>query len=147
MNTPRTHSGNDGDSINVATLLTSGAYPVESHDTLNLTFALIAAKNIYDLKQQATALRSNFMTHIDIEKMQNTVNVFPNPANDLLTINNPKNERIELNLYNLAGNKLKQVILTNNENTISTRNFASGIYILQVKTNQKTQLIKFIINH
>jgi subtilisin family serine protease len=147
MNTPRAHAGNDGDSINVATLLTSGAYLVESHDTLNLTFALIAAKNIYDLKQQATALRGKFMTHIDTEKMQNTVNVFPNPANDLLTISNPKNERIELNLYNLAGNKLKQVILTNNENTISTRNFASGIYILQVKTNQKTQLIKFIINH
>ena len=78
--------------------------------------------NVIDESQIAT---------LDVEKMEiiSGIKIFPNPTKEYITIStNNFNEKINTEVYDLIGNKLQ----TTNKNTINFRDYAIGIYILNV---------------
>ena len=78
------------------------------------------------------------------------LNIYPNPAKDLLNIDftNTTDQNLELQIVDQFG----RVILTNNDNNlgvmhqeISLANFLSGVYYLRLNSNSSTRIEKIII--
>lgn len=75
----------------------------------------------------------------------NKMMVYPNPVKDILTINT--NSLIEHNswtIYNINGQLIKSGNSISNVFSINTSEIISGVYIVQVKADNKTQVIRFI---
>ncbi|MFM2230406.1 MAG: hypothetical protein RL607_1664 [Bacteroidota bacterium] len=70
--------------------------------------------------------------------------IYPNPVNDLLTIQNPNQYEIQsVAIYNTNGALVKQVNNASIE-SIPVNDLSSGLYLIQVKTTTGTTAMKFI---
>lgn len=70
-----------------------------------------------------------------------TIKTFPNPTKENINISiNNYNGDIQTEVFDLIGNKLQ----TNNETTISLRDYSKGIYILKVAYSDRVQEVKVI---
>ena len=87
----------------------------------------------------------NVNSHALLSNLKN----FPNPFNPITTISfnmpeNSQHEQIELQIFNVKGQKIDQLEITNcksgmNEITWNAENFASGVYFYKLKIgNQKS---------
>lgn len=77
------------------------------------------------------------------EISKQAVKIYPNPVKDVLKIQLADNENIsEINIFNLAGQKLKSV---SKAKEINTENLSKGNYLLEIKTeNNQTFHSKFV---
>ena len=76
------------------------------------------------------------------------VKVFPNPANDQLTITQPGLPlQLDLVLYDLQGRKLMQGQLKSSKATFSISHLPSGMYMLQLFNDKYRKTSKVIIQH
>ena len=62
------------------------------------------------------------------ELSNNTINIYPNPANNHIIINLEHETLFRVSIYNLQGIKLKEVF---NKNEISLENLVSGLYYVE----------------
>jgi hypothetical protein len=69
------------------------------------------------------------------------LNIYPNPATNFITVELTlynENEPIQLDVYNLLGNKIQSHLLDKKEGlTISTEHLPNGIYFLVLRTDKK----------
>ena len=76
-----------------------------------------------------------------IENGSNRVFIYPNPTNENITISvNNFNGNIKIEVYDSIGNRLQ----ISNENTISLRDYAKGIYLLRVTYGDRVEVVKAI---
>ncbi len=77
---------------------------------------------------------------VDETSLTSEINVYPNPANDYLTIESPDNSKLHYNLYDLSG----KLVLTGtlNGNKLNISNLSPGIYILDINRTNKFKIIK-----
>lgn len=74
---------------------------------------------------------------------KNHFKIYPNPANDVLNIQNKENIQIEkIKIVNLLGETV--LTETSNFNTINIEKLATGMYILEVITYEKISNYEFI---
>ena len=66
-----------------------------------------------------------------LESTQTEISVFPNPAQSQFTVTNTENAA--LTLYNILGQKVKQVVGEGETTIISTEDLQQGIYILKIE--------------
>ncbi|WP_452226631.1 T9SS type A sorting domain-containing protein [Lacinutrix cladophorae] len=77
----------------------------------------------------------------NISSLENTIHVYPNPADTVITISNINNTSISsIELFNMLG---KKVLKTKSE-TIDVSSFQIGIYLLKIET-EKGQVTKRIV--
>jgi len=70
--------------------------------------------------------------------------LFPNPAKESITISDlPSGSLVEI--YNITGKKVYHSVIHNERTTISTANFKSGIYFIQVTSNSVVSNRKFVV--
>jgi len=73
---------------------------------------------------------------------QNDISIFPNPANEIINVGFSKtlNEEISVRIFNLQGQLLQEKIVANSQELIQlhTKNFADGIYFVQVRTESQS---------
>ena len=93
-------------------------------------------------------IRPVFSTAMDAELgitenriSHNKFNIYPNPTNDIITIETITGEYKGVEIYNLQG----ILILESQESTIDLSNYPSGIYLLKTKnsTNPTYKVIKY----
>ncbi|SDW28026.1 Por secretion system C-terminal sorting domain-containing protein [Lutibacter oricola] len=72
------------------------------------------------------------------------VNIYPNPANNILNINCPEGSKIEV--YNLLGTKLKLVENASKEYNMNILDLATGLYIVKVESEGKFYSKRIHIN-
>ena len=74
-------------------------------------------------------------------------NFYPNPANDLVTLNitNTNIENMELNIYNVIGVLVKSEKINQNQQQINIGNLSNGIYLLEIKSQDWMGKEKLII--
>ncbi|WP_312825021.1 T9SS type A sorting domain-containing protein [Epilithonimonas sp.] len=72
-----------------------------------------------------------------------SIKLYPNPVKDILKINLSDNENInEINIYNVAGQKLKTI---SKQTEINVESLSKGVYLIDIKTDKnKTYNSKFI---
>ena len=78
------------------------------------------------------------LTIEDLSLADNSIYVYPNPTADCIYIQADTNSKAEL--FDLMGRKVRST----NESQIDMSNLSRGNYILQVKTQNKTQSFKII---
>lgn len=86
----------------------------------------------------------NTETGIENSKTQsNTISIYPNPADDVLNVSLSKNaDKIEIK--DMLGNTLISEAVTEKNIPIDIKQLASGLYILNIIDNRKSQSIRFI---
>ena len=71
--------------------------------------------------------------------------IYPNPANDKIFIQNNDDSSVEnVAVFDISGKKILEQ--NNNFTSINIQNLETGIYFLQIKSDNKTSQIKFIKN-
>lgn len=81
----------------------------------------------------------------DFDNIFNAMNVYPNPANEIVTIGNlPIGST--LNITDISGKVLYSSVIKNEQATISTTDFVNGVYILQVSNNGSIATKKLLVN-
>lgn len=71
--------------------------------------------------------------------------IFPNPANDFVTVSNlPKGSAVSI--LDITGKVIYNSIIKDEKTTINTTDFVNGVYIFQVSNNGRIDTIKLMIN-
>ena len=76
----------------------------------------------------------------------NQLSVYPNPAQNFISINSIQEKISKIEIINMEGISLKEEYVSplSNYNTIELSELNSGIYFLKITTSNKTKLIKII---
>lgn len=72
------------------------------------------------------------------------VQIYPNPANESLTLTLSEGEGTELSLTDVLGKELNKYKMTSDSITISLSEFNVGVYFMEVKTNNGVVRKKFV---
>ncbi|MEO7119455.1 MAG: T9SS type A sorting domain-containing protein, partial [Ginsengibacter sp.] len=75
--------------------------------------------------------------------------IFPNPANDLITISSPPNGagKTKIELYDAIGRQLISKIITNSTDELNTASLPDGTYVLKIENNGSLSTRKILIMH
>lgn len=77
----------------------------------------------------------------EMSNADNNILVYPNPANDLLTIQvNSSTKNFTVEIFNLIG---KQIFKSSNNKSIDVSSFSQGLYFIKVKQDNKIMMAKF----
>jgi hypothetical protein len=83
------------------------------------------------------------LTGIDeINNNENNISVYPNPASNFITISTSL--KSELKILNVQGQTILQYSLQQEKTDIDISRLAKGVYILKLKSNNKTEVTMFI---
>jgi uncharacterized UPF0146 family protein len=129
--------------------LPSGAYFVEV-DIPGLTQSQkyevsIDSVNANDSISFVAYYGSNVITDSDLEELSESIDVFPNPTHDKVTINlNGISGDVDILVFNMKGQKILQQKGSLPETTISLAGNTNGLYLIKVITT-KQQTIKKVI--
>jgi hypothetical protein len=86
-------------------------------------------------------INGSWATRINTLKNEN-LTVYPNPANDKITIECPENS--EIDILNFDGKYMKHIITDQCSTIIDISEFSGGIYSIIIKTNKELLIKKFI---
>jgi hypothetical protein len=124
-------SGIDAQSISKSILSAGGQYEENSNINLQWTLGEIA------IEAKADIIGINEGFHAGISPLISTssnyisnfqLNLYPNPAKEILYINHNWKGKFEFSIYNLCGIKLFQDI----NSTVDLQHFLPGMYVIQV---------------
>lgn len=75
--------------------------------------------------------------------------IFPIPVNDILTLTFSSQEKATLSLYNINGKRVMQKEISQERKSIQIHcsNFASGMYIAELRTESTLARSKFLVKH
>lgn len=79
-----------------------------------------------------------------------SVNVFPNPVSDVLTVNlNNKEPDVdcEIELTDIKGVVVRKLTTKNSSTNLNTLNLLDGLYLLRIKYKNKDTISKVIVTH
>lgn len=92
-------------------------------------------------------LNVSLCTSIGDIQNSNAVSIYPNPANEFITVNYPGNVNAEIMMYNSSG----QLVFTKKMNAASVEiaidAFAEGLYMIEVQSEGKVVHEKLLIMH
>lgn len=91
-------------------------------------------------------LTSDFPTEIKtIEKTPTPLRIFPNPAGNVLNIENENQERIdEMSVFNFEGRELERIKNCSGSTQINTAQYVKGIYFLKIKSKNNVTFKRFV---
>lgn len=95
---------------------------------IGATLAEVTVK--HDTITEAKFLADTNLLKINKLKINKFISIYPNPANDFITVNSKENN-CKLEIYNITGQKCIELNINNVQN-IDVRNFKTGIYIYKV---------------
>ncbi|MFI5219390.1 MAG: T9SS type A sorting domain-containing protein [Bacteroidia bacterium] len=78
---------------------------------------------------------------------ENLFNVYPNPANDVITVSQKNNSTSNVTLSNLLGKDILNRKTSEEETVIDVKNITSGIYFISVEQDRIVVRKKIVISH
>jgi len=112
-------------------------------DTLNGTKTLLQEKDFELTTLNTISEAGRFYIHLttnvlsEEDKLNTTlVNVYKGKGNDFITIEGLRNEGI-IKLFTILGKEVRVKALTNSNETLSTYGLSSGIYVIQLNSNNQ----------
>ncbi|MDD4438106.1 MAG: S8 family serine peptidase [Tissierellia bacterium] len=80
-----------------------------------------------------------------ISESEQKINISPNPANDLLTLDNRQSIMKEVRIYDVIGKEIKRFTINDSKVIINISDLKAGIYLINIQTEQeiiKKKIIK-----
>lgn len=74
--------------------------------------------------------------------VEDVVNIYPNPATDILFIDKLHSDKIQIQIFDLIGNKVLNKTITHNTANIDLTNLSKGMYIITINGSLSDRLIK-----
>ena len=112
-------------------------------DTLNGTTTLLQEKDFELTTQNTISEAGRFYIHLTTNVLGNEdslttklINVYKGNRNDFITIEGLRSEAI-IKLYTILGKEVRVKALTTSSETLSTYGLSSGIYIIQLNSNNQ----------
>ena len=78
------------------------------------------------------------------QNMNNSLHIYPNPAQDEICVNCTSDLPYQLTLLNQLGDFLYEGLEQTKEKTINIKNYPVGLYFIRIRTNDKIVYAKFI---
>lgn len=75
-------------------------------------------------------------TGINELTVDNEIKIYPNPFNQSISVNVNVHGPVEITMYNMMGQSVGNWTMDHGKHIINTENYSSGVYMLQVKTQQ-----------
>jgi len=98
-----------------------------------------------DSEKQLISKNNSAVLGIDLDNLQNSISIYPNPVKENLTIQNNSLSIInKITIYNILGEIV--LSLNNPDNTIALTKLNSGVYLVKIKTDQGV-IHKTILKH
>ncbi len=149
LSTPRAQAGVNGGGNDVIDVVSTGPFTLAAGDSVTVAFALIAGDDLNDLNASAgnAQIKYDGLTSIGENPMLNSVvSVYPNPANQFITINSQQQiQRYEI--LDITGRiVLAQPAKVNQIHTvtINTQNLSEGTYFVVVYNEKGNSVTKFV---
>ncbi len=79
----------------------------------------------------------------DLAELDNDVQVFPNPATSLITVNTPQSEGI-ITVFDNTGKAVITKQIIGDATEVDVMSLKSGVYVIQIKTSDATVYTKFV---
>lgn len=98
-------------------------------------------------KTSVQLIRKDATSIISVNSNATKIEIFPNPTNDIITIqmNKVNIDLVEINLFNVTGNLVKSKKLKQNQQQINVGDLGNGIYMVEIKSKEWTEMQKLII--
>ena len=72
------------------------------------------------------------------------VSLYPNPGSDMVNVKVDSDDFFHVDVFNLSGQKVKSLELSNRTAQVNARDLQQGIYIIQITGNHGSKAIKFV---
>lgn len=120
-------------------------YVAGGYDSTSITLGAIILTNSFGSNMFIGKLGTT--TGIADNTFNNEVSVFPNPATNHLTIAlGSNNKKVEVTIADITGKIIYTTISTDTENVeVNTKDFAAGIYVVQIQSADFTATKKLVI--
>ncbi len=117
--------------------------------TTNSTFRFLYIDQQLNYPADTGYLELRFFNPLSLKNgIDATINVYPNPANDAITFDfNENNQFTKLSLFDLNGKIVYEQAVTSNYFTISTSDFAEGLYYFRLLSSTGLKSGKVLIQH
>ena len=79
-----------------------------------------------------------------IEESKELFSVYPNPTSDKWTVRNPSSTGCTIQIFDLKGQQLYQVITSSQSHTIDAKDFAAGIYLAKIQSGANEQTVRLV---
>ena len=146
MNNSRLLAGNNGDSIDVASMLTTDFFSLNPNDSIEIAFAHVVSPNYADLITMVMLARADYQVSAIENTIASSYSLFPNPAKSELSLVSTKLfEKTKVTIYDQTGRlQYSNDYLGSNVFTINISNLEQGIYIVNIENERKKVALKFI---
>jgi hypothetical protein len=85
------------------------------------------------------------LTDIDEQRNENGITIIPNPSNDKITISSPAiTGTSQLSIFNVSGEKILEMQLTNTETQIDISALPRGVYFVRVQDEKMVEVGKMV---
>lgn len=123
---------------------TVSSMPVETELTINYCFSVVdnpSDKVCTDVKFSSMSLP------VGIDETETLFSVYPNPANDILTLSHTSQKEGTFMMYDMLGNKIYSDVITTSK-SIQLHDFNAGIYFYTFSINgEDSEVQKLVISH
>jgi serine protease len=151
LSTARPAAGLNGSGNDVIDVVSTGAFTIAAGDSVKVAFALIGGDDLADINNSATNAQikyDNLPTSLSGPVLsQNNFYVYPNPAKDQLQITVSEKNIQSVEITDLAGRVVKNIVLTPGMNQViktDISTLASGTYLVNVFAGGKILTEKFV---
>ena len=132
------------------TITNAGGWITESFGFIESKGTFITAIPSLFIAQLNERLSNSLsVSEVNLEKVLNSITLFPNPAKNNITIKTsmPWGKPVSVTFYTISGQKFK--LLTTNQNQLSAEynvsDLKEGIYFAEIKNDTISKTIKFIV--
>jgi hypothetical protein len=122
-------------------------YPVKENDSTEIILTpTLTAEGITRIWIDDLAMKGKKVSGLSVSENKNTVpvSVFPNPANDILTLQLNGNQFNFLELSGVSGQKVLGQTIDSQVVTLDIKNLPTGIYILTLKGQNSISTIRIL---
>ncbi|MEO5776661.1 MAG: T9SS type A sorting domain-containing protein [Flavobacterium sp.] len=137
----KTAGGTSEDRADGISILNDGSIILSGMAYGNVTFDALSHNTATDFTCYPYVTKINTSTLGIPAPELNNVTVYPNPAQDFITLNSP-NYRGNAVIYSVLGQQLKKVNINTDTTAIDISTLASGTYLLRLETGQSSKIIK-----
>ncbi|OQY00060.1 MAG: hypothetical protein B6I24_00650 [Bacteroidetes bacterium 4572_128] len=88
----------------------------------------------------------NYPVNIDdISESNNSVEIYPNPVKDNLSIKNAENSKIKI--YNVLGEEILEIKSASDNETINLEKYKKGTYFVKIFNKKEVIVKKIVLNN
>ncbi len=154
LTTNRNEAGASANGNEIATLVSYGPLQIAAHDSVVLSYALLASNSLYNLDAGATeaqAIYDSLYISAPINYLQsNSFFIFPNPSPGEfnLYIKSEKAMKSDFEIFNMLGETVlkKYLELHQGKNIIPVvTDFEKGIYLIHINSSEYASSIRLVI--